>query len=173
MSECDNIREWLLAEEDELAPEERRRTAAHLAACPECERESRLLREVITRTRALQVPEPPSDFWVDFNESVRRRLEAVPPPSPGLLTSVRVRLRHFWESWRVPAIAAATALGLVLAFGAVRSDRAPRQVPPADALALVEEIGIGQNLDVLENFDVLERLDLLRRLDVDRGGRLS
>ena len=66
-------------------------------------------------------------------------------------------------------------LGLLLAIGLIHSHRAPRELPPVEALAISEDLAIGQNLELLESFDLLEEIDVLERLDVlrqlDRPGR--
>jgi len=180
MSECEEIRDRLLSHhEDALSAEEHRRVEAHLATCGECAREARLLHEVLGRVQALPVPEPPGDFWEEFFAAVRRRITAEPPPRPSLSARVAawidglqgiVRLR------RIPALAAATALGLLLAIGLVQTRRAPRDLPPVEALAIGEDLGIAQNLELLENMDVLEEVEILERLDLLRrlnGGTRS
>ena len=180
MNGCDEIRDRLLSHhEGALGAEERRRVEAHLATCRECAREARLLREVLGRVQALPVPEPPAGFWEEFGAAVRERISAEPPPRPSLLARVAawigglqgiVRLR------RMPALAAATALGLLLAIGLVRTQQTPRDLPPVEALAISEDLGIAQNLELLENLDVLEEVEILERLDLLRrlnGGTRS
>jgi hypothetical protein len=178
MSECGQIRDWLIAPEG-LDADERRRVETHLAACQGCAREAASLREMLERVQALPVPEPPPGFWGDFQTTVRRRLAGVPAPSCSLWMRVAGRLRGLIGSWRVPALAAATALGLLLAFGLVKSRQPQRDIPPVEVLAVGDDLVLGQNLEVLENldlfeeFDVLERLDLLQRLDGVGRLRLS
>lgn len=175
MSECGQVRDWLIAPE-ELNADERRRVETHLSACPGCAREAANLHEILERVQFLPVPEPPPGFWGDFQATVRRRLAEGPAPSPRIWVRVAGRLHGLIGSWRVPALAAATALALLVAFGLVKSRQPQRDIPPVEILAVGDDLVIGQDLEVLENldlfeeFDVLERLDLLRRLD--GGGRL-
>lgn len=180
MTGCDDIRERLLAHhEGELATEERLQVEAHLATCVDCTREAGLIREALGRVQALPVPEPPAGFWGDFEAAVRRRIAAVPPPRPAAWARVAAWLGRVPGLRPIPALAAATVLGLLLVIGLVRTHRAPRDLPPVEALMISEDLAIGQNLEVLENLDlledveVLERLDLLRHLGGGRRPRLS
>lgn len=177
MSECETIRDWLLSHhEDALGAEERRRVEAHLAICGECAREARLLREVLGRVQALRVPEPPGEFWEEFGAAVRRRIAAEPPPHPSLSARVAAWIGGLQGMRPVPALAAATALGLLLAIGLVRTQQTRRDLPPVEALAISEDLGIAQNLELLENLDVLEEVEILERLDLLRrlnGGTRS
>jgi hypothetical protein len=75
----------------------------------------------------------------------------------------------------VPVLATATALGLLLAVGLIRTHRAPPDVPPPEALVIGEDLAIGQNLELLESLDLLEEIEVLERLDLlrhlERAGR--
>ncbi len=177
MNGCDEIRDRLLSHhEGALGAEERRRVEAHLATCRECAREARLLREVLGRVQALPVPEPPAGFWEEFGAAVRERISAEPPPRPSLSARVAAWIGGLQSLRPVPALAAATALGLLLAIGLVRTQHTPRDLPPVEALAISEDLGIAQNLELLENLDVLEEVEVLERLDLLRrlnGGTRS
>ncbi len=81
MSECGQIRDWLISRE-ELDAGERRRVESHLSACPGCAREAATLHEILEGVRSLPVPEPPPGFWGDFQATVRRRLAEAPAPCP-------------------------------------------------------------------------------------------
>jgi hypothetical protein len=76
-------------------------------------------------------------------------------------------------------LAAATALGLMLAIGLRRTQQTSRDLPPVEALVISEDLAIGQNLELLENLDVLEdveileQMDLLRRLTGSNRSRLG
>jgi len=180
VSGCEVVRQRLIAHhEGELATEERLQVEAHLATCEDCTREAGLIRDALGRVLALPVPEPPAGFWEDFGATVRRRIAAEHPPRPAPWARVAAWLSQALRQRRIPALAAATALGLLLVIGLVRTHRAPRDLPPVEALMISEDLAIGQNLEVLENLDVLEdvevleRLDLLRHLDRGRRPRLS
>ena len=169
MSECEAIRDRLLSHhEDELGVEERRRVEGHLATCAACTREARLLREVLGRVRTLPVPEPPARFWEEFGAGVHRRIAVEPAPHPSLWERVAAWIGGLVRLRGTPALAAATALGLVLAIGLLRTHRTPRDLPPVEALVLGEDVAIGQNLELLENLDVLEEVEILERLDLLR-----
>jgi len=178
MSECGQFRDWLI-DQDELDADNRRRLETHLAACPACAREAAGIREIVARVQTLPVPEPQTGYWEEFQTAVGRRVAEARPPRPSAWPRMSGWLGGLAGPWRVPALAAATALGLLLAFGLVKSHRPPRDLPPAEVLAVGEDLAIGQNLDVLkdldlfEEFDVLERLDLLRQLDGGGRPRLS
>lgn len=177
MNRCDEIRDRLLSyHEDALGAEERRRVEAHLATCGECARDARLLDEVLGRVQALPVPEPRGDFWEEFGAAVRRRIAAEPLPRPSLSARVAAWIGGLQSLRPIPALAAATALGLLLAIGLVRTQQTPRDLPPVEALAISEDLSIAQNLELLENLDVLEEVEVLERLDVLRrlnGGTRS
>ena len=118
MSECETIRDRLLSHhEDELGAEERRRVGAHLATCAACAREARLLREVMGRVQALPVPEPPARFWEEFGAGVHGRIAVEPAPRPSLWERAAAWIGGLVRLRGTPALAAATALGLVLAIG--------------------------------------------------------
>jgi len=180
VTDCENIRVQLVAHhEGELEAGERRLVEAHLSACPDCARDAGLIREVLARVEALPVPEPPVGSWQAFEAAVRRRIAGEAPHRPGLWGRLTSVLQGLFLLRPVPALAAATALGLLLAVGLVRTQRSPREVPPAEVLVLNEDLAIGQDLEVLESLDfledieVLERLELLQQLDGGRRPRLS
>ncbi len=177
MSECETIRDRLLSHhEDELGAEERRRVGAHLATCAACAREARRLREMLGRVQALPVPEPPARFWEEFSAGVHRRIAVEPAPRPSLWERAAAWIGGLVRLRGTPALAAATALGLVLAIGLLRTHWTPRDLPPVEALVLSEDVAIGQNLELLENLDVLEEVEILERLDLLRrltGGSRS
>ncbi len=180
MTNCETIRDQLLAHhENELEAGERRLVEAHLSVCPDCAREAGLIREALARVEALPVPEPPVGSWQAFEAAVRRRIAEEAPPRADIWGRLTALFRGIFLLRPVPALAAATALGLLLAVGLIRTERAPREVPPAELLVLNEDLTIGQNLEVLESLDlledieVLERLELLQRLDGGRRPQLS
>jgi anti-sigma factor RsiW len=169
MTPCDQVRDRLLSHhEGELEAEERRRVEAHLATCAACAREARLLREVLRRAQALSVPEPPAGFWEEFGAGVQRRIAMESPPRPSLWERVAAWGGGLFRLRGTPALAAATALGLLLAIGLLRSHRTSRDLPPVEALVISEDLAIGQNLELLENLDVLEEVEMLEQLDLLR-----
>ncbi len=180
MDGCEAIRELLIAhQEGELEGKECRLVEAHLATCPGCAREADLIQEALRRVQGFPVPDPPEKFWEDFGAAVRRRIAEERPPHPSFWTRVANWLPRWPRLRPVSALAMATALGLLLAIGIVRTYRTPRDVPPVEAFVVSEDLGIAQDLEVLENLDllqeveVLERLELLRHMDGARRPRLS
>ncbi len=180
MTSCENIRGQLLAHHHgELSPDGRRVVEVHLRSCAVCAREAALIREALGRAQALPVPEPPAGFWQGFEAAVHRRIVAEAPPRRPRWAKMADWLHGLFPLRPVPVLAAATALGLLLAIGLIRTQRPPRDLPPADVLAFSEDLAIGQNLELLESLDlledieVLERLDLLRDLDGAHRRRLS
>ena len=176
MTDCESTRERLPAYHDgELLMEERRAVEAHLLSCGRCAREAALIGEALGRVQALPVPEPPAGFWETFGAEVRQRIAGERPPRLPWWVKVAERFRGLAPVRPVPVLAATMALGLLLAIGLIRTHRAPRELPPVEALAIGEDLAIGQNLELLESLDLLEEIDVLERLDVlrqlDRTGR--
>jgi anti-sigma factor RsiW len=175
MIDCESVRERLLAYHDgELPAEEQRVIETHLLSCARCAREAALIGKVLGRVQALSVPEPPSGFWEAFDHELRQRMAGERPPRRPWWLKVAERFGSFVPLRPIPVLATATALGLLLAIGLIRTHRAPHDAPPAEALAVSEDLAIGQNLELLESFDLLEEIDVLERLDVlrqlDRAG---
>jgi len=175
MSTCAELRDRLPALVDgALDPAAAGHAAEHLAACPACAAEAARLRALLERVAGLPVPGPPPDFWREFEGSVRRRVAAGPAPGPSIWGRLAGRLAGRAGPRPIPTLVAASVLGLVLAIGLLRSDRATGPRPGPEVLISSQELGIGQDLDLLEQLDlledveVLERLDLLRSLDAVR-----
>lgn len=169
MTDCDEIRERLLAYHDgELPVEERRAVEAHLLWCADCAREAALIGETLGRVQALPAPEPPEGFWEAFGVEVRQRIARERPPRLPWWVRVAGRLRGLSPLRPVPVLAAATAVGLLLAIGLIHTHRAPRDLPPVEALAIGGDLAIGQNLELLESLDLLEEIEVLEHLDVLR-----
>ncbi|MFI5340132.1 MAG: anti-sigma factor family protein [Candidatus Methylomirabilales bacterium] len=169
MTDCESARERLLAYHDgELPVEARRAVEAHLLACARCAQEAALIDEALQRVQALPVPEPSAGFWDTFDAEVRQRVAEERPPRLPWWVKVAERFRGLAPLRPVPVLAAAMALGLLLAVGLLRTHRAPHDLPPLEALAVGEDLAIGQNLELLESLDLLEEIDVLERLDVLR-----
>ena len=174
MERCDEIRDDLIGfAEGELAPDAHRRVEAHLAGCAACAREAALLVETLTRARALPAPEMPDAFWADFDATVRQRIAAETPPRRPF--SLRVGTWGSRLSWLrpLPALGAAVAAGVLLAFGLVYTPREPRDLPPAESVVLGEFLTIAQNLETLEHLDVAENLDLLEQMSILQAPELG
>ena len=169
MTDCESARERLLAFHDgELPVEARRAVEAHLLACALCAQEAALIEEALQRVQALAVPEPSAGFWDTFDAEVRQRIAEERPPRLPWWAKVGERFPSLAPLRPLPVLAAAMTLGLLLAIGLLRTQRAPTDLPPLEALAVGEDLAIGQNLELLESLDLLEEIDVLERLDVLR-----
>ena len=171
---CDEIREELIGfAEGETPPARHRQVAAHLVGCAACAREAERLAEVLSRTRALPTPEMPEAFWADFRAAVRQRVAAEAPPRAPFFRRVGAwRDRLAWLR-PVPALGAAVAAGVLLAFGLARIPRVPPSPPPAESVVVGDSLAIAQHLDILEHLDELEHLDLLEHLTLLRAPELG
>jgi len=171
---CDEIREELIGyAEGDLAPARHHQVAAHLGRCAACAREAERLAEVLERTRALPAPEMTEAFWADFGATVRQRISREAPPRAPVFQRVGAwRDRLAWLRL-MPALGAAVAAGVLLAFGVARIPRVPPSPPSAESVAVGESLAIAQHLDILEHLDELEYLDLLEHLTVLRAPELG
>ena len=171
---CDEIREELVSfAEGEMSPDRSRQVAAHLAGCAACTREAERLAEVLSRTRALPTPEMPETFWADFGAAVRQRVATETPPRAPFFQRVgawRDRLTWFRLA---PALGAAVAAGVLLAFGLARTPQVPPSPPSAESVAVGDSLAIAQHLEVLQHLDELEHLDLLEHLAILRAPELG
>ncbi len=167
MTDCDTVRDRLLLHhEGDLEAEEGRAVEAHLATCPRCAREARLIREALELVQAVPVPDLPPGSWETFGVTVRRRIAQERAPRPALWRRVVARLGGLPLLQPVPALAAATALGVLLAIGLTRTHRPPRELPPVEVMAISEDLAIGQDLEMLESLELLEEIEVLERLDL-------
>ena len=171
---CDEIREELIGfAEGDLAPARHHQVAAHLGGCAACAREAERLAEVLERTRALPAPEMTEAFWADFGATVRQRISREAPPRAPVFQRVGAwRDRLAWLRL-MPALGAAVAAGVLLAFGVARIPRVPPSPPSAESVAVSDSLAIAQHLDILEHLDELEHLDLLEHLTVLRAPELG
>ncbi len=135
----------------ELAPADRARVAAHVAACEECRRATEESRAVLAALAARQPAAPPVD-WGDYQAELRGRVEARP--------------RRRWYARPVPTVAAAFVIAATVLLG-VRGVQQLTERPGADIVAL-EETALGTQLPLLREYPVVERLDMLEDLEVIR-----
>jgi anti-sigma factor RsiW len=133
---------------DELAPGERARVAAHLATCEACRR---TLADVRAVAAALAAPPAPEPHWGRYRAELRARL------------AVRTRPVRWWRRPMPIAVSAGLAAALLLFM----LQPAPVEQRPVD-LAGLDETTIGARLDMLEHYALVERLELLEELDVIR-----
>jgi len=143
----------------ELAPADRERVAAHVAACVECRRATEESRTVLEALAARQAT-PPALDWGRYQAEVRERAVARP--------------RRRWWARPVPRLAAAATLTVALLVGVRELQRVAEDRRPE--VAALEEAALGAQLPLLREYRVVERLDLLEDLDVIRqldrlGGR--
>jgi anti-sigma factor RsiW len=138
----------------ELAPTERERVEAHLAACADCRAQREILQTLLDRLRA-SAPAPPEIHWGRWRADLRARLEG------------RTARHRRWM--RPVALAAGLAAGL-LAVVWLGGDRGA----PRTDLAGVEEVVRGDNLEFFRQSSLIERPDFLEDLDViDHLDRLA
>lgn len=109
MTRCEEIHPllypWL---DEELGDERAALVAAHLEACPECERRAAAERRFLERIREAGRETAPA--------GLRARVERIltGPEAPGDGDPAVVPIRPPWRRWLVPAIAAAAVLLLVV-----------------------------------------------------------
>ncbi|HEY7647727.1 MAG TPA: zf-HC2 domain-containing protein [Methylomirabilota bacterium] len=129
---------------NELAPAERARVEAHLAACADCRDQRDTSRALLEALRA-SVPTPPEMHWGRWRAELRGRLEARAP----------------WRRWLLRPVPALVATGLAASLIAVVWLGQEREAPRTADLAPVEEVVLGDQLDFLEDMDVIDQLDRL------------
>jgi len=135
----------------ELAPADRERVAAHLAACVACRQATEESRAVLEALAARQPAAPPVD-WGRYQADIRARTSA---PS-----------RRWWAR-PVPTLATAALLTVGVLVGVRGLERLSEDRRPTDAVAL-EETALGAQLPLLREYRVVERLDMLEDLEVIR-----
>jgi anti-sigma factor RsiW len=145
---ADRLNAWLAGS---LPEADAAQVRAHLASCPACEEERRLLEA----SRAVLRPLPAGDPRPWFATKLAARAAEIRPRPVGAP----------W--WRVAfggGLLAAAVAAVVLVVVPV-----PRQQPPprdemvlAQRLDLFEDLGIVQNQDALEEFEVVEVLHTLQ-----------
>jgi hypothetical protein len=76
--ECGGIRSWLFRRlDDELSPQEREQLDAHLAICPSCTREWRLLSLPRLIGRSIPALEPPPFFYARLKARLEREKQSI------------------------------------------------------------------------------------------------
>jgi anti-sigma factor (TIGR02949 family) len=151
---CNKVRTQLSAYLDrELPADQAEEVRSHLAKCPGCTEEYRLLCAAWDALLADKGIEPSPDFIEALWQRVRGREAEAIVPGPG-----HVRLLKW-----LPAMAA----GLVVAFlagwisaGVLRRDEAAE--PPA-------ELAFLRDYDVIEQMDLLEDLPIIQAVDLGNG----
>jgi anti-sigma factor RsiW len=122
--DCEAIAEDLVAYvDDELAPDDRTRVAAHVASCLVCRREMETVRRFKLMIGSMPQVEPSSDLA----ERMSRRLELEP-------ASVTWRRPARGTHWGIP-LAAAAAIAIMLASVLSQDLSTPPAVPTDDRVA--------------------------------------
>jgi len=142
---CAGVSELLAAFADGgLEGRERERVEAHVAGCPACAEEVRVLREVLVETRRAAAPSTKDEaFWIDLTRDIRTAVAAEPPA------------RTSW--WRMPVMAfgfAAAAAAVLYVYAKGHAPGAPAVVAhhhraPLPAPPTVEDLE-EMNADELE-----------------------
>jgi anti-sigma factor RsiW len=145
-----HVDEWLVDHvRGELAPADRARVDAHLAACADC-RASRERFTALMTELAQTAPAPPPIHWGAYRAELRERLER--------RTSGSGRL-WAWLVRPMPALVAAGLVAVLVMAGLPDGVRAP------DPLALDNTI-LASQLDMLTRLDVVQQLELLEDFNV-------
>jgi anti-sigma factor RsiW len=145
-----HVDEWLVDHvRGELAPADRARVDAHLAACADC-RASRERFTALMTELARTAPAPPPIHWGAYRAELRERLER--------RTSGSGRL-WAWLVRPMPALVAAGLVAVLVMAGLPDGVRAP------DPLALDNTI-LASQLDMLTRLDVVQQLELLEDFNV-------
>ena len=145
---ADRLNAWLAGTLPEADAAEVR---AHLASCPACEDERRLL----AASRSVLEPGPAVDTRPWFATRVAARAAEVRPRPVGA---------PWWRPVFGGGLAAAAlgALALVAVPALQKHESAPREeMILAQRLDLFEDLGIVQNQEALEDFEVVEVLHTL------------
>ena len=137
----------------ELAENDRRSVADHLAACSECARAAEDFQRILSDLGS-SLPEPPRVHWGAYRAELREKLEAQ-------------RRSWGWQWIRrpVPLALSAAAAGVLLILGVQSWISGPHV---NGDLASLEETVVASRLDLLRQYAVIERLDLWEDLDVVR-----
>jgi anti-sigma factor RsiW len=130
--------------QNELAPAERARVAAHLESCDRCRVALADVRAVLG---ALATP-PAAPAWGRYRAELRARL------------AERAQGPRWWQ--RPMPIALSAGLAAALLLFTLRPTPVEK---PAANLTQIEEATLGARLDMLRHYDVVTRLDMLDALD--------
>jgi len=156
---CEQVTSQLSAYMDgELPPQQAEEVRRHLAECPACAEEYRLLSQTWDILLADAAPEPSPGFTQRFWQKVRAQEQAAPRPARMLLRLLK------WA----PAMAAGFAVAFLagwLSAGGHKPDRT--------GTLTAQDVAFLQNYDVLEQMELLEDLPLVQAgltNDSEEGG---
>lgn len=140
--------------ERHLGPAEAADVYQHLRSCQDCRAEADRQEAV---WELLAVDEP-AEAPAELARRVLARVRQEDRPEPAELLSFPP-----WRRWAALAFAAAAALLIV--FGALLFQHAPRQGPSLASLSEEERQAVS-HLELLEDYDILEHLDILEKLEI-------
>jgi len=158
-----HVDEWLFDHvRGDLAPAERARVDAHLAACGDC-RASRDRFAGLMAELARTAPVPPPVHWGAYRAELRERLER---------RGARAGARWARLARPAPALVAAALVAVLVVVGLPGGLRVPGAPDPvaldntilASRLDMFARLDVVQQLDLLEDFNVIGELDELPEL---------
>jgi len=139
----------------ELAPPERRRVEAHLAACAPCVEAKSAFARLMTELEGV-APVPPPVHWGAYRAELREKMER---------RTARPGQRGWWFLGPAPVPLAA---GLVAVLAYIHVVGLPARGPGGAEHAAIENAILASQLDLIARIDVVERLDLLEDFEVIR-----
>lgn len=181
---CQRVSELFIDHQDgTLPPDDAAQMRAHLASCPDCQREWSALQEITRKLDQLPQPEPSARLRENFYAMLETHQSEADAPSPFAIA--KSRLDRFFETIlpSQPALQFAFALALLAAglFAGARFLRPPAVVPPVDDSAKREIAALRAEIDdmgklvtasLLQQKSTSERLqNVLATLDLESPDR--
>ncbi len=129
------------------------RIETHLRSCEPCRRYLQEMRSILPLT--VQSDEPPQSFWIDYNRELRHKLSEAKQNKFGWR-----HIPSLFQSWTLPALAAAAVVILALTFTLGRGPWLAPDAPMSEEIFL-EVLPLAENLEFYRTMEVLDAMDLL------------